>query len=95
LIANRMRARSLIPVFVAIFFFTVLQVVMHCEARYRLPIMPFIAMLSAAGVALLLDTRRRLTFFHIKKNLEFTVLWCAGVAGVYAFTAWQFLSGKI
>ncbi len=87
--------RNLFPIFAAIVFFSLMHVVMHSEARYRLPIMPFVALLSAAGVGMLLNTQRRADFLHIRGNKMLASLWCAVVCGVYAFTAWQFLSGKI
>jgi hypothetical protein len=85
--------RNMYPAYAAIIFFSLMQVVMHCEARYRLPIMPFVAMLSAAGLALLSDTQRRTDFLHSGTNNILASLWCVAVCGLYAFTAWQFFSG--
>jgi hypothetical protein len=87
--------RNLISVLAPIVFFSLMQGLMHCEARYRLPIMPFVAMLSAAGFGLLLSTQRRTDFLHIKTNVILASLWCVAVCGLYAFTAWQFVSGQI
>lgn len=87
--------KKLAPIVMAIVFFTVLQVVMHCEARYRLPIMPLVAVFSASGVALLVDTRAVKEFLNIRRNRILSASWVATVVGVYSFTAWQFLSGKI
>ena len=89
------KRRSFLPIFAAIVFFTALQVIMHCEARYRLPIMPFVAMLSAIGASVLIDTRRLKEFWQIQKYKVAIASWVVAVCCVYAFTAWQFLSGKI
>jgi hypothetical protein len=94
-IAGRKHFHRWRPLFAAIVFFTLLQVVLYSEARFRLPLMPLVVMLTAGGMALLSDTKRREIFFHTQKDVKFVLLWCAGVAGVYTFTAWQFLSGKI
>jgi 4-amino-4-deoxy-L-arabinose transferase-like glycosyltransferase len=80
---------------ILLYTFAALQVVLHCEARYRLPIVPLIAMCTAAGLALLLDTRRRAEFFNIHRNRILAGSWLALVAGVYSFTAWLFLTGII
>ncbi len=87
--------RKMAPLLAAIIFFTVLQVLMHCESRYRLPIMPFISILAAAGLSVLIDTRALREFVHVARNKYMAVLWLLFVVFVYAFTGWQFLSGKI
>lgn len=87
--------KTFVPIFAAIVFFTLVQVVMHCEARYRLPIMPLIAIGSAVGAAMALDTRRRKEFYHIRRNRILTGAWMVFLAGVYSFTLLQTLLGKI
>lgn len=87
--------RQLLPWFVAIVFFTLLHVVMHVEARYRLPVVPFIALLAGAGVTLLMDTQRLKDFLHIRRHQHAVGAWVTIVALVYAYTALQFFSGNI
>ncbi len=89
------RRKTFVPIFVAIVFFTLLQVVMHCEARYRLPIMPLIAIGSAIAGTMALDTRLWKEFYHIRRNKIFAGAWMMLLASVYSFTLYQSLSGKI
>ncbi len=83
------------PIFAAVGFFTLLQVVMHCEARYRLPIMPLIAVGSAVGGAMALDTRQWKEFYNIRRNRILTSAWMVLLASVYSFTFIQTVLGKI
>ena len=87
--------KTFAPVFAAIVFFTLLQVIMHCEARYRLPIMPLIAIGTAMGVAMAADTRRWKEFYHIRRNRILAGVWMILLAGVYSFTLLQALTGTI
>lgn len=81
--------------FVAIMFFTATHVLMHVEARYRLPLVPFIALLAGSGVTLLMDTQRLRAFLHIRRHRWIVGAWVMVVAMVYAYTGWLFLSGKL
>jgi hypothetical protein len=94
-IASRRHPHRWRPLVVAIAFFTLQQVVLYSEARFRLPIMPLVALLSAGGMTLLSDTKRRKDFFHTQKDVKFALSWCVALGSIYAFTTWQFLSGKI
>lgn len=87
--------RSLLPIGAAIMFFTALQVILHCESRYRLPIMPFVIMLAAVGASVLIDTRKLREFFDIRRKKILASSWVVAVGVVYAYTAWQFLTGNI
>lgn len=80
---------------VAIGFFTVLHVALHVEARYRLPLVPLIALFAGNGGALLMDTKRRIEFFHNRTCLLAVGAWWWTLGLVYAYTAWQFFSGHI
>ncbi len=79
----------------AIFFFTTLQVVLHCEARYRLPIMPLIAIFASAGIAMLADRKSQREFLNVRRSKILAGSWISVIIGVYSFTAWQFLSGRV
>jgi hypothetical protein len=81
--------------FAATIFFSALHVLMHVEARYRLPVVPFIALLAGAGGALLMDTHARREFLHIPHHRRMVGAWMMAVAMVYGYTAWQFFSGKL
>ncbi len=81
--------------FVAILFFSAVHMLMHVEARYRLPVVPFIALLAGAGGALLMDTQARREFLHIPRHRRWVGSWMTAVVVVYGYTAWQFFSGKL
>jgi hypothetical protein len=87
--------KKALPIMTAILFFTAMQGILHCEARYRLPIMPFVAMLAGVGASVLIDTRTLKEFFNISRRKYLALSWVGIVVCVYAFTAWQFLSGTI
>ncbi|MER3522631.1 MAG: hypothetical protein C4326_00835 [Ignavibacteria bacterium] len=79
----------------AIAFFTLVHVAMHVEARYRLPLVPLIALFAGNGGALLMDTERRQDFFQNEKHRVAVGVGWAALGLVYAYTAWQFFSGNI
>ncbi len=81
--------------FIAIMFFTGMHVLMHVEARYRLPVVPFLALLAGAGAALLMSTQRLKEFLHVRLHRRIVGAWAMVVAMVYGYTAWQFFSGKL
>ncbi|MBX2989560.1 MAG: glycosyltransferase family 39 protein [Bacteroidetes bacterium] len=89
------KTRPFVPILLAVVFFTGMQVLLHCEARYRLPLMPVAAMFAAGGVALFADTKRMKEFFNIRRNRVVASSWVTVVGVVYAFTAWQFLEGSM
>ncbi|MDL1892005.1 phospholipid carrier-dependent glycosyltransferase [Sphingobacteriales bacterium CHB3] len=89
------RKEGFVPIILAMVFFTTMQVLLHCEARYRLPLMPFAAIFAAGGVALFADTHRLRDFFNIRRNKILAASWAMFVSAVYSFTAWQFLEGNI
>lgn len=95
LITIRDRWQRFLPLFMAILFFTFLQIALHCEARYRLPIMPFVTIFAGLGVSLLVDTKSVKAFFHILPNRILAGLWVGVLGGLYGYTFWQFLSNSI
>ena len=87
--------RRLVPLYAAFIFFGLVQVVLHSEARYRLPLVPLICLFFGWGAAILVDRARRVEFFANHKLkiaagalVSLTVL-------VYCFTGWLFLEGRV
>lgn len=81
--------RRLLPVVAAIAFFFGLSLVLHAEARYRLPLVPFFCLFAAwsalpVGDGAVVRDRRRLLWL---------VTGVAAIAVVYGWTLWLFLSG--
>ena len=95
LIALWQDRKRLMPLFVAVAFFALVQVVLHSESRYRLPLVPVFCLLSGWGSVMMVDRVRRNEFFsHYGQRLATGIL--AGfIVLVYSFTGWLFLIGRI
>lgn len=85
----------LLPVWAAVLFFWLVQAVLHSESRFRLPIIPLLAIL--AGWAMVILWRRARLKVLLRKPARRKVLACAlaGVVGLYAVTGALFLSGIV
>ena len=85
----------LVPVVGAIAFFAVVPLVLHAEARYRLPLVPFICMFAgwAALPAMDEDDWRRL--LADGRRFRWAVAGTTGMVIVYAVTGWMVLTGSI
>ena len=89
-----LRRRLIIPV-AAVVFFWLVQTVLHAEARFRLPLIPLLALPAGWGVRILSDPERRRVLFA-DQRFRRSVLVCAGLlAAVYGFTGYLFLRGVI
>ena len=87
--------RRLVPLYAAFLFFGLVQVVLHAEARYRLPLVPLICLFFGWGTAILIDRARRLDFFANRKQKIAAGVLISSIVLVYCFTGWLFLEGKI
>lgn len=85
----------LVPVVGAMVFFAVVPLVLHAEARYRLPLVPFICMFAgwAALPAMEEDDWRRL--LADGRRFRWAVAGAIGMVIVYAVTGWMVLTGSI
>jgi hypothetical protein len=88
------RTRLLLP-FVAIGFFLAVQIVFHAEARFRLPVVPFLCMLFGYAAMMLTDRQRRTEFMSQKRNTRGSVVAIACIICVYVYTGVLFLAGKV
>lgn len=86
---------SLLPVVLAVGFFTLFQILLHAEARYRLPLVPFACLIAGAGAASLLDVRQRRILLGNRRGLRTLGMFFGGIAVVYAYTGLMFLTGSI
>jgi hypothetical protein len=87
------RRRQLLPLFLAMAFFWIVQVVLHAEARFRLPIVPILGVLFGYG-ALVYRNGLRGALATPGERIAFS-LSAAGILAVYGFTGWMFLRGVI
>jgi hypothetical protein len=85
--------RIAFPAVAVLVFFWLVQAVLHSEARFRLPVVPFIAAYSGAGL-LALSNPRLLVQGGGKRTIALgAAVLC--VLAVYGLTAWMFLSGRL
>jgi hypothetical protein len=89
------RDRRFLPMIIAIGFVALQQTVLHCEARYRLPVMPFMILMAAPAFVLTTDRLRFSRFLAEGNKRLYVIVWVLTVTATYAFTAWQVVSGKI
>lgn len=87
--------RRLVPLYVAFLFFGLVQVVLHSEARYRLPLVPLICLFFGWGAVILMDRARRLEFFTNRKLRIAAGALISSIVLVYCFTGWLFWEGKV
>ena len=89
-----LRKRLLLPL-AAVAFFWLVQTVLHAEARFRLPLIPLLALPAGWGVRILSDPERRRVLL-VDPGFRRSVLVCAVLlAAVYGFTGYLFLRGVI
>lgn len=79
----------------AVLFFIILQVVLHAEARYRLPLVPLFCIPAAIGLQSLIRKEERIALLGNKTKAVLVVCGVAVVAAVYAYTGWMFLQGSV
>lgn len=87
--------QRLAPLYAAVVFFTLVQVVLHSEARYRLPLVPLFCLFLGWGVVIFTDRQRRTEFLANSAQKGAAVVLVGAVAIVYVFTGWLFLTGKV
>jgi len=79
----------------AIVFFFLVQVVLHAEARFRLPLVPFLCLFFGWGAGLVAD-RSRFKGTLATGRAKYTIIaFAGGIALVYGWTAWLFMRGSI
>jgi 4-amino-4-deoxy-L-arabinose transferase-like glycosyltransferase len=94
-VATWSERHRLLPVYGALVFFTFVQVMLHAEARYRLPLIPLLCIFFGWGVTVVANTQKRAELLaHGRMKTAAGVL--VGLVGVvYVCTGLFFLTGKI
>ncbi|MEK9138146.1 MAG: hypothetical protein AAB393_13555, partial [Bacteroidota bacterium] len=87
--------RRMLPIGLAVAFFFLTAVMFHAEARFRLPIMPFICILFGYAATVVFDKARRIEFVKHRQKQIAAGLAIAGILCVYAYTGMLFLTGKV
>ncbi len=94
-VASWDKRRRLLPVYMAALFFFVMQLVLHAEARYRLPIVPLLCLFFGFGVAIVADREKLKTFLDVRRQRLIGISLVVSVVLVYLLTGWLFLQGSI
>jgi 4-amino-4-deoxy-L-arabinose transferase-like glycosyltransferase len=96
LVRMRAPAVSLLPVWGALVYFTAVCLLLQAEARYRLPLIPFVC-LAAGWTALPLPGKQE--WADLVRRRERRVRWVAAgvltIVAAYAITAWMVFTGSI
>jgi hypothetical protein len=70
-------------------FFWLIQVLLHSEARFRLPLIPLGAVVAGHGCAVLADEMLRRELFGTMGARRTVALGLAAIAAIYGLTAWM------
>ena len=87
--------KRLAPLFVVIGFFCAVQVVLHSEARFRLPIAPFLCILCGYALMVLTERRKRKEFMMLRSRMIGLAVGIGSIILIYGYTCVLFLTGKI
>ena len=79
----------------AILFFMSVQVVLHSEARFRLPVLPLICTIGAYGIRVLMTGPLRRRLLAARSSRLAVWLGMAAVVAIYGWTAWMTLVGNL
>jgi 4-amino-4-deoxy-L-arabinose transferase-like glycosyltransferase len=85
---------NLLPLLTLIGFFFLVHVLLHAEARYRLPVVPFLCFLFGVGLTTLMNKEERAIFLS-RRRWQAGIVLSSLVFLVYSLTAWMFLSKRI
>lgn len=93
-VAANSRHRTLLILEAVLFFFLV-QVVLHAEARFRLPLVPLFCLFFGWGVTIIADKQRRNLL--LKSTTKYLI--AGGLITlmflIYVYTGWLFMKGVI
>lgn len=95
LVATRKLQPHLIPVYLAIAFYFCIHVVLHSEARFRLPVVPLLALSGGVASQLVANRDRLRDFLRTRSNRLAVISVLAFVIVVYAGTGVLYLNHVI
>jgi hypothetical protein len=84
-----------VPLYAAMIFFFLTQVVLHAEARFRLPIVPVLALFFGGGLSLLTSGMGVRAFLSPRKRRAAFVAAVLLITAVYVLTGVLFIGGSI
>jgi 4-amino-4-deoxy-L-arabinose transferase-like glycosyltransferase len=87
-------SRTLVWLAWAVAFFLVAHILLHAEARYRLPLAPVLCALAGAGIAHPAPGTNRWRTWSAGRRLWLGVFWIC-ILSLYGVTGWMYLNGLI
>jgi hypothetical protein len=87
--------RNVILVIAAILFFSLIQMILHAEARYRLPLVPLLCLYFGWGAYVLTNKQEIKTVYSSKRKLNTVTILIGTLILVYAYTGILFFKGSI
>ena len=95
LVASFRHRWRLLPICSAAVFFTLVQIVMHAEARYRLPLIPLLGLIGGFGFIVATRSERRQEALSTHGSRVALGFLLGGIALVYGYTGWLFFHGVV
>lgn len=86
--------RRLLPLYSAVVFFTIVHLVLHAEARYRVPLIPLLCVFFGSGLWVFLD-HGRVRELLAGPMARWAAILCGAVVFIYGLTGWLFLKGLV
>jgi len=85
----------LLPVWAAVLFFWLVQALLHSESRFRLPLIPLLAIFAGWALVLLWRRSRRTRLLRSRARRGMIAWALAGIVSLYALTGVLFMRGII
>lgn len=87
--------RHILIIMSAILFFFLIQIILHAEARFRLPLIPLLCLFFGWGTTIFTDKKKFVSMLSSKKKLITYGLLITGITIIYVYTGILFLNGLI
>jgi hypothetical protein len=93
-LSGRRRGGTLAWLAVVVVFFLLVHIVLHAEARYRLPLVPLLCVLAGVGLAHPIPGTNRWRAWTVQRRVSLALLWVC-IIGLYGVTGWMYMNGLI
>jgi hypothetical protein len=94
LIGSRKNWIRLLPVYLLVLYTAGVHMVMHAEARYRLPVVAVVALLFGYGLVLVRDRKLMRERMRPTRAKVALIALCACFLAAYGYTGWLYLHGQ-
>jgi len=93
-LSGREGGRTLTWLAAVVVFFLLVHIVLHAEARYRLPLVPLVCVLAGVGLAHPIWRSNRWRAWTVRRRILLVLLWMC-IIGLYGVTGWMYIHGLI